>query len=62
MELQLNKEQIRELFLDAEKNCSLCGSELRTEHHTDHISQKVTEQSICKSCGIRTKKRSFILQ
>ena len=62
MQVEITKEQIRDLFLENEATCSLCGSELKQVHKVDHINQKVTEQSHCNSCGIRNKKRSFVLQ
>jgi len=62
MHLHLSKEQIRDIFIETERNCSLCGNELKLIHNVDFIKQTVEEQGVCKSCGIRSKKRDFILQ
>ena len=62
MQLNFSKEEIREIFLDNEKNCSLCGGKLKFLHSIDHINKQVMEESYCKSCGIRHKKRNFGLQ
>tara|TARA_B100001248_G_C27392018_1_gene462991 strand:- start:2572 stop:2772 length:201 start_codon:yes stop_codon:yes gene_type:complete len=61
-DLQLTKEQIRQIFIDTEQNCSLCGSTLKLIHNVDYIKQEVEEQGKCPSCGVQSKKRNFVLQ
>lgn len=58
----LDKEQIKDMFMETEKCCSLCGSDLKFDHNIDHIKQEVTEEAKCTMCGIRNKKRYFALQ
>jgi C4-type Zn-finger protein len=58
----LDKEQIKEMFLEAEQSCSLCGSNLTFSHNIDHVKKEVVEEACCKMCGIKNKKRQFALQ
>ena len=62
MQIQLSKKQFRDLFIEGETSCSLCGTELKHKHKVDFIKQEVTEEQVCPSCGIRSKKKNHALQ
>lgn len=58
----LDKEQIKDIFVEAETSCSLCGSNLKFDHQIDHVKKEVTEEAKCTMCGIKNRKRHFALQ
>ena len=42
--------------------CYLCGEQLIFSYKTDEFCQKIIEQSVCKSCGFKSKPKQFNLQ
>lgn len=42
--------------------CYLCGEQLVFSYKTDEFSQRIIEQSVCKSCGFKSKPKQFVLQ
>ena len=42
--------------------CYLCGEQLVFSYKTDGVCQKIIEQSVCKSCGFKSKPKQFNLQ
>lgn len=54
-------EQHTQMLEDA-NHCSLCGTPLMFQHHTDYLKMTVREQAHCPSCHIRSQPKEFILQ
>lgn len=52
----------RELFLDNQNNCPLCGSELTQSHVTHFIELVVQEEAQCDSCKVQVRKEAHTLQ
>ncbi len=52
----------KELFLDDQNHCPLCGDELIFTHVTQFLENTVSEEAHCESCKIRVKNNSHSLQ
>ena len=52
----------KELFIDDQNNCPLCGSELTQTHVTHFIELKVQAEAHCESCKVQVRKETHTLQ
>ena len=57
IEEQMTQSQLRNLFIEDQTNCALCGTKLVFKHTKEET--KIQEEAICESCGITTKRDHF---
>ena len=59
---KVDKKAWMEETLDEHFHCVLCGGELEFTHKTCFITQKVSENAHCPSCGVRNRQSDHSLQ
>ena len=52
----------RDLFLDDQHNCPLCGSEMLLTHVTRFVDHVTKEQAHCEACQIQVRSTDHALQ
>lgn len=52
----------REIKIQDENDCPLCGGPLHYSHTTDHVNWLVKEEAGCPHCFIRMKTKVHVLQ
>lgn len=57
-----NETEERQLMIEDQSSCSLCGTELKFQHQVDYMTFTVQEEAHCPSCRIQMRKQHHTLQ